>query len=94
MDKVAIHSIHSTKGNVVNECCEFDYSEERPASVGSTELYNAYKKYCEECGLKPFSQKVCIQQIITAFDGVTRGVDSLGKRRILKGIRLGDIILG
>lgn len=76
----------------VNECCELDDNQEKPSSVGSTELYNAYKRYCEECGLKPFSQKMCIQQIISSFDTVTRDIDRLGKRRILKGIRLTEVL--
>ena len=76
----------------VNECCVLDDGEEKTMTVGSTELYNAYKSYCEECGLKPFSQKACIQQITTTFDGVSRSVDEMGKRRILKGIRLGELL--
>ncbi|MCD7801915.1 MAG: phage/plasmid primase, P4 family [Clostridiales bacterium] len=61
-------------------------------SVGSTELYAAYKAYCEECGLKPYSQKSFVQQVTTSFDGVKRGVDTMGKRRVLKGIRLGELL--
>lgn len=59
--------------------------------AGSTELFNAYKAYCEECGLKPYSQKMFVSQLITAYPGITRSVDNLGKRRILKGICLGEI---
>ena len=59
--------------------------------VGSTELFNAYKKYCEECGLKPYSQKSFIQQLTSTYP-VTRATDELGKRRVLKGIKLTDCI--
>lgn len=60
-------------------------------SVGSTELFNTYKRYCEECGLKPYSQKSFIQQLMSSFD-IERGVDTMGKRRVLKGVKLGEIL--
>ena len=72
----------------VKEYCELDSA----GAVGSTELFNAYKGYCEECGLKPYSQKNFVQQITAGFPGVSRGVDKLGKRRILSGIRLGEVL--
>lgn len=72
----------------VKEYCELDGSY----SAGSTELFNAYKGYCEECGLKPYSQKNFVQQITAAFPDVTRGIDKLGKRRILTGIKLGEVL--
>ena len=43
----------------VKEYCQLDDSY----SSGSTELFNAYKGYCEECGLKPYSQKTFVQQL-------------------------------
>lgn len=61
-------------------------------SVGSTELFHAYKGYCEECGLRPYSQKNFVQQITATFSGITRGVDALGKRRTLIGIKLGECL--
>lgn len=70
----------------VKENCEFD----RNSYVGSTEIFNAYKGYCEECGLKPYSQRMFVQQLTSTFSEVTRGVDTLGKRRILNGIKLTD----
>ncbi|WKY49084.1 phage/plasmid primase, P4 family [Eubacteriaceae bacterium ES3] len=72
----------------VKECCLVEVSRE----VGSTELFNAYKGYCEECGLKPFSQKAFVRQLLDTIPGTERGVDSLGKRRIIKGIILGEIL--
>ena len=59
-------------------------------SRASAEPY--YRGYCEECGLKPYSQKNFVQQITAAFPDVTRGIDKLGKRRILTGIRLGEVL--
>ena len=72
----------------VKEYCEEDVSY----SIGSTEIFNAYKKYCEECGLKPYSQKSFVQQITTSVPGVTRGIDRIRKRRVLYGIRLGEVL--
>ena len=72
----------------VKEDCELGDGYE----VGSTQLYNAYKAYCEECGLKPFSQKQFVSQIVAANDGVTRSVDKVGKKRTLAGIKLGEIL--
>lgn len=72
----------------LKECCVVD-----PAHVvGSTELFNAYKAYCEECGLKPFSQKAFVTQITGADSRITRGVDNVGKKRTLVGVRLGEIL--
>lgn len=72
----------------VKEYCVLDASY----SAGSTEMFNAYKSYCEECGLKPYSQKSFVQQMTAAFPNVSRGVDSVGRRRILTGIKLGEVL--
>ena len=72
----------------VKEYCELDVSY----AAGSTELFNAYKTYCEECGLKPYSQKSFIQQILSSYPNVTRDIDRLAKRRVMKGIKLGDVL--
>ena len=72
----------------VKDCCELSAEH----SVGSTELFNAYKGYCEECGLRPYAQKNFVQQITATFSGITRGVDALGKRRTLIGIKLGECL--
>lgn len=67
----------------VGECCElgpgYDY--------GSTELYNAYKGFCEDSGVKPYSQKNFVKQLIANVPGTDKGVDKLGKRRMITGIR-------
>ena len=72
----------------VKEYCELGAMH----CAGSTEMFNAYKGYCEECAMRPYSQKNFVQMLTAAFPEVTRGVDTLGKRRILKGIKLGEIL--
>lgn len=72
----------------VKECCLVDPAYE----VGSTEIFNCYKAYCEECGLKPFSQKVFVSQIIASNPQITRSVDKVGRKRTLSGIKLGEIL--
>ena len=72
----------------IRDCCETGEA----FVVGSTELFNAYKDYCDECGLKPYSQRMFVQQLTTALPNVSRGVDTLGKRRILTGVRLGEML--
>lgn len=72
----------------VKECCELNPL----AFAGSTELFNAYESYCKDCGLKPYAHGNFVQQITTAFPNVTKGVDKLGKRRILIGIKRGEVL--
>ncbi len=72
----------------LKECCEVDVKYQ----AGSTELYNAYKAYCEECGLKPFAQKTFVNNVTATDAAITRGVDRTGKRRILSGIRLMEMM--
>ncbi|WP_303670303.1 DUF5906 domain-containing protein [Selenomonas ruminantium] len=66
---------------------------EGEGSVGATELFNAYKGYCEECGLKPYSQKSFVQQMMTSFPHLERKIDRIAKRRVLTGIKLGEILM-
>lgn len=70
------------------ECCEFGDDYE----TGSTEMFNAYKAYCEECGMKPFSHRGFVTNLTASCPGVSKGVDRTGKRRILKGLRLAEIL--
>lgn len=72
----------------VNDYCELGAEY----TVGSTELFNMYKVYCEECGLKPYSQKSFVQQLLAYYPGLTRGRDTLGRRRVISGIRLGEVL--
>ena len=58
------------------------------AVTGSTELYEAYKHYCEENGLHPYARNKFTPIVQAAVPGVTAGKDSVGKRRVLKGIKL------
>jgi len=72
----------------VKDCCLCQAGNE----VGSTELFNAYKSYCEDSGMKPYAQNKFIQQVLTACPGTQRGVDKLGRKRILQGLRIGDTL--
>jgi len=72
----------------VKEYCELDPS----SATGSTELFRAYKSYCDECGLKPYSQKTFVQQLLSACSDVERDIDRLGGRRVLNGIKLGEML--
>lgn len=72
----------------IHDRCNLDAS----SSTGSTELFEAYKTYCEECGLKPYSQKTFVQQITAAFPEVTRDIDRIASRRVLNGIKLGEVL--
>lgn len=70
------------------ECCELGDDFE----VGSTEMFNAYTAYCEECGIKPFSQRTFVTNLQAVYSTVTKGVDKTGRRRMLKGIKLLPIL--
>ena len=72
----------------MKDCCEIgvDYS------CGSTELFNAYKEYCEESGLRPYSHKKFIQQLLVSCPGAERGIDKTGRRRIIRSVKLGEIL--
>ncbi|MCR4629338.1 MAG: DUF5906 domain-containing protein [Clostridium sp.] len=72
----------------LKECCQFGVEYE----VGSTELFQCYKNYCEECGLRPFSQKLFVTQILATNPTITRSVDRLGRKRTLLGLKLGEIL--
>ena len=59
-------------------------------SVGSTELHERYKTYCDEIGCKPFAQRTFISQLCADFSDLERGRDTTGKRRVINGIRIKD----
>lgn len=69
----------------VRECCELDSM----GSVGTTELYNKYEKYCAECGVKPDSLKAFVQKV-KKFPDVKRFTDSKTRKRSLAGVRLAE----
>lgn len=70
------------------ECCELGDDYE----VGSTEMFNAYKAYCEECGMKSFSQRMFVTNLMACHSTITKGVDKTGRRRTIKGVKLMDIL--
>ena len=72
----------------IQDCCICEETTE----VGSTELFNAYKNYCEESGMKPYAQNKFTQQILTACPGTQRSVDKVGRKRSLQGLKLGDLL--
>jgi len=70
----------------VSECCAVKQGEE----TGSTRLFDLYKKYCDEGGMKPYSQKKFVGMITEAFPETERGTDKTGKRRTIKNIIITD----
>lgn len=73
----------------VKDCCE---TGDDDFICGSTELFNAYKAYCEESGLKPYAQKKFIQQMLSSCPGAEKGVDKTGRRRIIRRVKIGDAL--
>jgi putative DNA primase/helicase len=55
----------------VKECCVI----KEDSYAGSTELFNAYKAYCEECGLKPCAHRTFVGNLTTSYISVERGKD-------------------
>ena len=70
----------------VSECCAVKQGEE----TGSTRLFDLYKKYCVESGLKPYSQKKFVGMITEAFPETERGIDKTGRRRVIKNLIITD----
>ena len=70
----------------VKDCCTLTPDK----AIGSTELYHIYRAYCEESGMKAYSQKTFVQQLTVAYPDVTRAKDTIGRRRVLKGIVRAD----
>ena len=58
--------------------------------TGSTRLFDLYKKYCVESGLKPYSQKKFVGMITEAFPETERGIDKTGRRRVIKNLIITD----
>lgn len=54
---------------------------------GSSELYSAYQAYCRQNGLFLCGQKTFVQRLTSNYR-IMRGLDKVGGRRILKGIRM------
>ena len=70
----------------LKECCDKGADYE----VGSTELYNAYKNYCEESNLRPYAHRTMVGNIKAWDTSIVSAKDKLGKKRILKGLKLKD----
>lgn len=74
----------------VKDCCE---TGDDDFACGSMELFNAYKTYCEESGLKPYAQKKFVQQVLLNCPGAEKGVDKTGRRRIIRHVQLGELLV-
>lgn len=70
----------------VRDCCVLD-----PGAVtGSSELYQFYTEYCQQTKMLPQSQRRFVRSLVDAY-GLVRNKDSLGKRRVLRGIRFDEM---
>ena len=72
----------------VNECCEV----ENEAVIGCTMLYEAYKIFCEDNGMKPYGKQTFNKELESNFDSLERSRDTTGNKRIWKGIKLLDCL--
>ena len=70
----------------LKECCDKGADYE----VGSTELYNAYKNYCEESNLRPYAHRTMISNLKASDTSILSVRDSVGRKRVLKGLKLKD----
>ena len=71
----------------VKDCCMIG---DENYACGSTELFNAYKNYCDESGMKPYAQRKFIQQVLCSCPGAEKGVDKTGRRRIIRCVKIDD----
>ena len=67
----------------VEECCLMEPDGE----VERNELFNQYKDYCHNAGLKELSKTAFNKDLETNFPAVKRATDRLGQRRTWRGIR-------
>jgi putative DNA primase/helicase len=63
------------------------------STVPSTELFNKYKKYCDDAGMKAYAQNNFTKQLLEAIPSAVRGKDSLGNRRVIKNIIVTEELL-
>lgn len=73
----------------IKDCCD---TGDADYVSGSTELFNAYKAYCEESGMKPYAQRKFIQQVLSTCPGTEKGVDKTGRRRIIRSVKINDVL--
>ena len=64
------------------ECCKL----EEGSSKARSEVFDAYKSFCQDNCLRPMSQTSFNKDIERAYPQIARGLDSVSKRRIWKGI--------
>lgn len=72
----------------VKDCCRIDPKEKE----SSSDLYLEYKQYCIDSGLKNYSQKAFVQQLLALFPQITRDINRREKRRTLVGISASDFL--
>ncbi len=72
----------------VKDCCELDSL----AEIGVTMLYDKYKIYCQDNGMRPYGKQTFNKELETNLSDIVRGRDSTGNKRVWKGLRLGDCI--
>lgn len=70
----------------VQDCCEFDVNSRTEIAA----LYDTYKMYCETYNYKIDTKSYLIDQILGCSETVSRGVDTQGQKRVIKGIRFKD----
>ena len=68
----------------INDCCVVELS----AECLREDLFTAYRDYCEHAGLKPLSNIKFNREVEHSNTGITRGLESVSRRRIWNGIRL------
>ncbi len=72
----------------VKDCCRIDPKEKE----SSSDLYLEYKQYCIDSGLKNYSQKAFVQQLLALFPQISRDINRREKRRMLVGISASDFL--
>lgn len=79
------NAINSSR-SFVQDCCKFDVNSRTEIAA----LYDTYKMYCETYNYKIDPKSYFIDQILGCSETVSRGVDTKGQKRVLKGIRFKD----
>ncbi len=58
--------------------------------VGRSLVFDTYKKYCEECDVRNYSQRKFNDEILTQFPTIKAATDKTGKQRTWRGMKLTD----
>lgn len=72
----------------VNECCEVDIN----AMIGCTILYESYKTFCDDNGMKPYGKQTFNKELESNFDSLVRSRDTTGNKRVWRGIKLSECL--